>query len=117
MPASMPSQTKERVATLAANLQAYLANDDFEMIEGVKNEALNYGLCVRKIQGGALNGSLQIEPSEETQVSIQEMIAARNAARKAKNFAEADRIRDELKAMGLILKDHPDGTTTTEPAR
>ena len=37
--------------------------------------------------------------------------SARNAARKAKNFAEADRIRDELAAMGVVLKDSKDGTT------
>ncbi|MPZ54896.1 MAG: cysteine--tRNA ligase [Rhizobiales bacterium] len=39
------------------------------------------------------------------------LIEARNAARKAKNFKEADRIRDELKAMGIELEDKPDGTT------
>jgi cysteinyl-tRNA synthetase len=38
-------------------------------------------------------------------------IAARNAARKGKNFTEADRIRDELFAMGIVLKDTKDGTT------
>jgi cysteinyl-tRNA synthetase len=38
-------------------------------------------------------------------------IEARNAARKAKNFKEADRIRDELAAMGIVLKDSKDGTT------
>jgi cysteinyl-tRNA synthetase len=38
-------------------------------------------------------------------------IEARDAARKAKNFAEADRIRDELLAQGIQLKDGPDGTT------
>jgi cysteinyl-tRNA synthetase len=42
---------------------------------------------------------------------IEERIDARNAARKAKNFAEADRIRDELLAQGIQLKDGPDGTT------
>jgi cysteinyl-tRNA synthetase len=45
------------------------------------------------------------------------LIAQRNAARKAKNFKEADRIRDEVKEMGFVLKDNPDGTTTAEPAR
>ena len=40
------------------------------------------------------------------------LIDERNAARKAKNFKEADRIRDELKAMGIELEDHKDGTTT-----
>jgi cysteinyl-tRNA synthetase len=46
-------------------------------------------------------------PEEE----IESRIAARNAARKAKNFAESDRIRDELAALGVVLKDSKDGTT------
>jgi cysteinyl-tRNA synthetase len=41
---------------------------------------------------------------------VDEMIAARNAARKAKNFEESDRIRDELAKMGVVLKDTKDGT-------
>jgi cysteinyl-tRNA synthetase len=43
--------------------------------------------------------------------AIADAIAARNAARKAKNFAESDRIRDELLAQGIVLKDGPEGTT------
>ncbi|WP_422008079.1 cysteine--tRNA ligase [Pyruvatibacter mobilis] len=46
---------------------------------------------------------------DDTQV--EDMIAARNAARKAKDFAEADRLRDELTAMGVEIKDGPEGTT------
>ena len=42
---------------------------------------------------------------------IDRRIAARLDARKAKNFAEADRIRDELAAFGVVLKDSRDGTT------
>jgi cysteinyl-tRNA synthetase len=38
-------------------------------------------------------------------------VNARNAARRDKNFKEADRIRDELAAMGVVLKDSKDGTT------
>lgn len=40
---------------------------------------------------------------------IEELIKARNDARKAKNWAEADRMRDELKAQGIILEDTPQG--------
>ncbi len=43
--------------------------------------------------------------------AIDAQIAARIAAKKAKNFAEADRIRDELKVAGIILEDGPGGTT------
>jgi len=39
------------------------------------------------------------------------LVDARNAARKAKDFKESDRIRDELAAMGVVLKDTKDGTT------
>ena len=53
----------------------------------------------------------------EFDAEINDLIAARTAARKAKNFAESDRIRDQLAAMGIVLKDNKDGTTTPEIAR
>jgi cysteinyl-tRNA synthetase len=43
---------------------------------------------------------------------VEDLIAKRNAARRARNFKEADRIRDELSAMGVELEDHKDGTTS-----
>jgi cysteinyl-tRNA synthetase len=42
---------------------------------------------------------------------IEPLVEARNAARAVKNFAESDRIRDELLAQGVVLKDGPGGTT------
>jgi cysteinyl-tRNA synthetase len=39
------------------------------------------------------------------------LIAARNAARRVKDFRESDRIRDELAKIGVVLKDTKDGTT------
>ncbi len=39
---------------------------------------------------------------------VKSLIAARNAARAAKNWAESDRIRSELDAMGIALKDGKD---------
>jgi cysteinyl-tRNA synthetase len=48
----------------------------------------------------------KIDPLE-----VEKRIADRDDARKAKNFKESDRIRDELAAMGVLLKDTKDGTT------
>ena len=45
------------------------------------------------------------------EVAIADALEARKAARAAKNFAESDRIRDELLARGIVLKDGPQGTT------
>jgi cysteinyl-tRNA synthetase len=45
-------------------------------------------------------------PAEE----IESLIAERLAARKARNFARSDAIRDDLKARGVILEDTPQGT-------
>jgi cysteinyl-tRNA synthetase len=42
---------------------------------------------------------------------VETLITARRDARLSKKFAEADRIRDELAAMGVVLKDSKDGTT------
>ncbi len=70
-----------------------------------------------KALGGVL-GLLQADPRAYLQAgaglddaSIQQQIAARAAAKKAKNFAEADRIRDALLTRGIVLKDSPTGTT------
>jgi cysteinyl-tRNA synthetase len=42
---------------------------------------------------------------------IEQLIAARVAARKSKDFRESDRIRDELAAAGVLLEDQPGGKT------
>jgi cysteinyl-tRNA synthetase len=45
------------------------------------------------------------------EAAIEQMIVARAEAKKARNFAEADRVRDVLKAAGIALDDSPQGTT------
>jgi cysteinyl-tRNA synthetase len=45
-----------------------------------------------------------------SKAEIEALIAARTAARARKDFKESDRIRDELAAMGVVLKDSKDGT-------
>ena len=49
--------------------------------------------------------------SGPSDAEIEAAIAARQAARQAKDFKESDRIRDDMKAKGVILEDGPKGTT------
>jgi cysteinyl-tRNA synthetase len=46
---------------------------------------------------------------------IDTLIASRTAARRAKNWAESDRLRDQLAELGVAIKDNKDGTTSWEP--
>ena len=52
-----------------------------------------------------------ISESGEVDADVEALIQARQDAKKAKNFAEADRIRDELKAQGIEVTDVPGGAT------
>jgi cysteinyl-tRNA synthetase len=70
-----------------------------------------------KALGGCL-GLLQGDPkaflragSRLDEETISRLIAQRAAAKQAKNFAEADRIRQDLLNQGIVLKDSPAGTT------
>jgi cysteinyl-tRNA synthetase len=56
--------------------------------------------------------AINVRPEE-----VDALIAARISARAAKNWAESDRLRDELVAMGIVIKDNKDGTTTWEVKR
>jgi cysteinyl-tRNA synthetase len=61
---------------------------------------------------GFSNVQLKIgRKAEVDTIAVARAIEARIAARKAKNFAESDRIRDELLAQGIVLMDGPTGTT------
>ena len=51
------------------------------------------------------------DPRSELKAEVEAQIELRNEARKTKNFKESDRIRDELAAKGIVLKDGPSGTT------
>jgi cysteinyl-tRNA synthetase len=112
------------MAALADDLNTPLAVAELHEIASAMNKAKDEGkreaLAGGLLAGGALLGLLQDDPeawfkgapAEGALVAeaVEAMIAARIAARKAKNFTEADRIRDDLLTQGITLEDGPSGT-------
>lgn len=90
----------------------------FELVRDI-NTNINEGVQSKSIVEYAtealdeLTGVLGLLYNRKVEESLDEeverLIEERNAARKAKNWAEADRIRDDLKARGIVLEDTAQG--------
>jgi cysteinyl-tRNA synthetase len=100
-----------------ADLHALLARlnkaNDPASQASLKGELLAAGRLLGLFQADPETWFAWTPPSAASldEATIRERIDARNAARKEKNFAAADRIRDELKGQGVLIEDGPIGTT------
>lgn len=89
----------------------------FELVRDINSLVISKGESKETAEYAAkifdeLTGVLGLVYNRKTEAldeDIDAMIAARTEARKNKNWAEADRIRDELKAMGIVLEDTAQG--------
>ncbi|MDD5938850.1 MAG: cysteine--tRNA ligase, partial [Clostridiales bacterium] len=75
---------------------------DFDQVLGLK--LLDHAAALKEKEAASAQGG-------EDAAAIEALIAQRAAAKAAKNWAEADRIRDDLKAQGIELIDTKEGTT------
>jgi cysteinyl-tRNA synthetase len=113
----LPTEARNQKLEIASEIVESLADDlntplmltkvhDLYGDNAIDQALLLIGIDVRSYASW-LRGSEASVGTDEVEASI----AARNAARKARDFKEADRIRDELSAMGIQLKDAKDPAT------
>jgi cysteinyl-tRNA synthetase len=72
------------------------------------------GILSQESRGSIAKEDGSSEIAEDMKTYIEDQIAKRIEARGDKNWAESDRIRDELLEKGIVLKDGPEGTTWEE---
>jgi cysteinyl-tRNA synthetase len=99
------------------NLRAGLANSIPEIVKKETDILRRMGVDPLVKQYGFVDLQPLSKADALDKEKIDELVSAREAARKAKKFADADRIRVELNAMGIELEDHKDGTTTWKVQR
>jgi len=101
---------KHGAMNIAVDYEMARANGDFQFASSFVETLANAGLRIIETDPSSLLISKGADERAFEQV-VKARVAARDAARRAKNFAESDRIRDELAKMGVVLKDTKDGTT------
>lgn len=119
---SVKTQLDKRVAQFVEAMDDDLNTADgiaavFELVRDINTLVIGKGQSKATAEYAAkifdeLTGVLGLVYNRKTETldaDIDAMIEARTQARKAKNWAEADRIRDELKAMGIVLEDTAQG--------
>jgi cysteinyl-tRNA synthetase len=117
--AAPPYLPKDVAAALEDDLNTPLALTHMHELAAALNRDGSASAKAGLLGAGNLLGLLREEPEAwlrggagSDDARIEDLIRQRNEARKAKNFAEADRIRKALDADGILLEDKPGGVTT-----
>ncbi len=125
---TLREEEKETVAAFDKRREQFIAamDDDLNTADGISalfelardiNIAMTKNpskeLCqialTRFMELADVLGLLYVKKEDSLDSQVEDLIQQRTAARKAKNFAEADRIRDLLKDMGIVLEDTAQG--------
>jgi cysteinyl-tRNA synthetase len=119
-----PGYFRHGVQALNVDGNIFKYHDDMQHLRAAAANNAGDGSCefiLARLKGEGLGvdvserGVHTLVPLANDKLSVEDkingLIAKRNAARAAKDFKESDRIRDELFAMGVVLKDSKEGTT------
>ncbi len=96
--------TADAISVIFDMVRDINSNINLESSKEIAKKALD---LIREL--GSPLAILQKNTKESLDEEIERLIEERQKARKEKNFALADKIRDDLKAMGIILEDTPQG--------
>lgn len=106
---------QEFIEALSDDLNTPLALSALhQLVTKINKSEEKLPLCIKlnnAINFLGLNNNSHKDITPKVDHGIENLIQERNAARASKNWAESDRIRDELAAKGIVLEDKPDGTT------
>jgi cysteinyl-tRNA synthetase len=95
----------------ARKLRVAIANNSAELREKALEGLAAVGLGAEIAADGNVTLVPRTQEASDKARKIQDLISSRTAARARKDFKESDRIRDELAAMGVVIKDSKEGTT------
>jgi cysteinyl-tRNA synthetase len=98
--------TRQEVLRIGGKLMGLLRNEPKDWFQG--------RVCITEEHASETDQYDAVFISLEQRIG--QCIGERAQARRERRFTDADRIRDELAAEGVILEDHPDGTTTWRKA-